>query len=402
MAKKLTNILNKSAIANWSGYIYQGLCGLYHALTLIRDGVNPNEYKLWLDAYEDFSIEQNGLMISLHQCKCDTHSPNSYIGEFEKMYKKKNHLKNRISNDCSLMFHSNHNFNIPEAYNMVKKYSYHNNSTCCPPTQIIELITDLVDNILRVQPHYSDKNMVTASLIALVDTKVLEVHDKYLKGRKKLFNIAQNYADISFQDIHNVLQQEIVVFNSEDIYKLWKTTFLINLNELIDSACDMDTAKIDFIVEKIETMSDKELQVFFQRINPDIKVLNNSISFVNTINKDRVDSLLNVINELEQLDNDLLCWHNKNKWETPTSITFKRSNLKRYCSDIINNSANLNSIWIYDWMVGDGVFDKVDNIFEQTNSIVKTPDQNNSSTSIFCQKNVGILTINDMKNGNYN
>ena len=46
-----------SAIGTWSGFIYQGLCGVLVALRMLETGAEEiNEYKLQLDGYEDFSI----------------------------------------------------------------------------------------------------------------------------------------------------------------------------------------------------------------------------------------------------------------------------------------------------------------------------------------------------------
>lgn len=403
MDDKDNNILNKSAIANWSGYIYQGLCGLYHSLTMIKAGVNPSEYKLWLDAYEDFSIERSGLMVSLHQCKCDTYGTNAYHEEFRKIRLKKNHLNSCLSSDCVLYFHSNHDYKVDEH---IQKYQYPNGKSFCSPTEIIELIINVIGEILQSRHHYSNKDLIAASLIAMVDKKVLEVHERYLKGRKKksLMWIAKRYADISFQDIDCILRHELILidFNSDDIFQLWKITFITNINEIIENNDEIDSSKIDDLVECIESMDDNELKVFFQRINPDVRILHNSLSFVNNTNKDRTDALINIINDLIPMNKKLLCWNCNNKYETPTAITFKRSNIKRYCKEIVNNSANLDSIWIYDWMVGDGEFEKVDNIYSQVSSIMNLPDTDGDSKNIFKSKPVGILTIKDMQDGRFN
>ena len=46
-----------SAIGTWSGFIYQGLCGILTALKMIEaDSAGVAGYKLQLDGYEDFSI----------------------------------------------------------------------------------------------------------------------------------------------------------------------------------------------------------------------------------------------------------------------------------------------------------------------------------------------------------
>jgi len=58
MAKiSISRKLDNSALGSWAGYTYQGLCGLYHSLKLIgEDRDKYQQYKLYLDSYEDFAI----------------------------------------------------------------------------------------------------------------------------------------------------------------------------------------------------------------------------------------------------------------------------------------------------------------------------------------------------------
>lgn len=75
-----------SAIGTWSGFIYQGLCGILVVLRLLNDDKERYKgYSLQLDAYEDFSIfNEHGKIVSLHQCKSVKNQKN-YDDEFDKM-----------------------------------------------------------------------------------------------------------------------------------------------------------------------------------------------------------------------------------------------------------------------------------------------------------------------------
>lgn len=89
--------LSNSALGSWAGYIYQGLCGLQHCLKLIgEDRDKYQQYKLYLDSYEDFAI-MNGSekLVSLHQCK-DEKGINDYADECKKMLAKEKLLKRMI------------------------------------------------------------------------------------------------------------------------------------------------------------------------------------------------------------------------------------------------------------------------------------------------------------------
>ena len=102
--------LSNSALGSWAGYTYQGLCGLYHSLKLIgEDRDKYQQYKLYLDSYEDFAI-MNGSekLVSLHQCK-DEKGKTDYVDEYKKMIAKKKLFKKKglCISDCKLYFHAN-------------------------------------------------------------------------------------------------------------------------------------------------------------------------------------------------------------------------------------------------------------------------------------------------------
>ncbi|MBU9848615.1 ABC-three component system protein [Rahnella aceris] len=56
-----------SAVATWSGYVYQGKIALYHCLKLINAG--DLDFELQLDSTDDFAIYKNGNVSSAHQVK---------------------------------------------------------------------------------------------------------------------------------------------------------------------------------------------------------------------------------------------------------------------------------------------------------------------------------------------
>ena len=68
----LITTIENTAMASWSGFVYQGLCELQHVLSLLKtDWNNAITKQLSLEAYEDFAIiDDTGKIDSLHQCKC--------------------------------------------------------------------------------------------------------------------------------------------------------------------------------------------------------------------------------------------------------------------------------------------------------------------------------------------
>lgn len=78
--------IENTAIASWSGFVYQGLCALHHTLVLLKSDWDLAIGKyLSLEAYEDFAILDSASKIeSLHQCKCYS-SPSDFSDECKKM-----------------------------------------------------------------------------------------------------------------------------------------------------------------------------------------------------------------------------------------------------------------------------------------------------------------------------
>jgi hypothetical protein len=79
-----------SAVATWSGYVYQGKIALYHALKLIL--VGDEDFELQLDSTDDFAIYKNGVVDSAHQVKAK-------IGKYRKSYNKALEKSAKIEDD---------------------------------------------------------------------------------------------------------------------------------------------------------------------------------------------------------------------------------------------------------------------------------------------------------------
>lgn len=112
-----------SAIGSWSGYIYQGLCGVLVVLRMLKEDKEAYKgYSLQLDAFEDFSIlDERGQIVSMHQCKSDKNRKN-YDDEFKKMKAKVKSLaiqgKLRDPDNPQCYFHCNQEVAIDADYNV--------------------------------------------------------------------------------------------------------------------------------------------------------------------------------------------------------------------------------------------------------------------------------------------
>ena len=162
-----------SAIASWSGYVYQGLCALHYALVLLRtDWDSAKDKNLNLEGYEDFSIlDCNDLIVSLHQCKC-INAPQNFTMECQKMTDKHEYWsnQNKLSpNYDGLYFHTNQ----LNTYSCgISSYQYNTVDRLCSPAEISKLIEDEIRTILQ------QRNIVGASVAKqnrLVDLMIKHV-----------------------------------------------------------------------------------------------------------------------------------------------------------------------------------------------------------------------------------
>ena len=133
-----------SAIGSWSGYIYQGLCGILVVLRMLKVNATAfKDYSLQLDGYEDFSIlDDQGKIVSMHQCKSDKNRTN-YDEEFKKMMAKvdglgaQGKLHDLATHKC--YFHCNRQVTISDDYKVVA-YQFEQNKTYCEPGNIQALL----------------------------------------------------------------------------------------------------------------------------------------------------------------------------------------------------------------------------------------------------------------------
>ena len=399
--------LENSAIGSWAGYVYQGLCGLYHSIKLIGENRDKyTGYKLYLDSYEDFAImDDTGKLVSLHQCK-DEKGKTDYTDEYKKMRAKKNVLKSHdlCSADCKLYFHAN---KVVDAGIGIIQYPFTDTQNYCEPGQLMDFIKNQVTTLLDKNEQTIKK--VVYSLVALIDQKVLEIHQRYIpKGnRKALRTIAKEPAScIEFLDILNRLfvEEDVFVFDRASYvtrikYKLIKDLLIICNDEDDEDMTDEKRSRALFLIESLRRMNVDDVESFLKRVHPINNVTARSLDdFANIASDAKALTLFNVISELDMLDDDLSWTTDKGK-ETPTSLNSDMSTSK-LCKKILKNIINQDSLYEYDWLVGD-VLENVDNIGNYLPSIADVEGKGKDGRSIFETKKVGLVTKQNKKDGNY-
>lgn len=387
-----------SAIGSWSGYIYQGLCGVLVVLRMLKENKEAyKDYSLQLDAFEDFSIlDERGQIVSMHQCKSDKNRKN-YDDEFKKMKAKVKSLatqgKLREPDNPQCYFHCNQEVAIDADYN-VTAYQFETEKTFCKPGNIQALIDVEVAELKNAE---TDTQAVRAALETIVNEDVLGTQQEYFDAPKtaRLYIISRN-KKIPFSRFVEVLDATIMRFNRGDFLIQMKQAYILGMETRAEEVENEEKIKqVELFTQRLRELNDDEMKEFIQRVNPKDKLEDTYQCWLQMTSDERLNYLYRLVTEIP-LDINELHWKTRNSMQTPSTLgndipMTKASKL------IYENQANLDFPWIYDWIVGH-VEEHVEDI-EEAAHIINKLDTESQTNNIFHIKKVGILTKAEKKNG---
>lgn len=390
---------NNSAIGSWSGYIYQGLCGVLVVLRMLKaDATFCKDYSLQLDGYEDFSIlDGHGKIVSMHQCKSDKNRTN-YDEEFKKMKAKvdglaaQGKLQNLAIHKC--YFHCNRQVTIAAEYKVVA-YQFEAGKTYCEPGNIQALLDAEVAMLKKAE---ADTHAVRAALETIVNGEVLRTQQAYFDApRTKLYEIART-RNIPFARFAETLEKTIMNYVPGDFLLQMKQAYILGMEVRAAEEEDEEIRKrIGLFTQRLRELSDDEMRKFLQRVNPKDKLEDTHQCWHDITTGERLNYLYNLVKDFP-LDIKALHWETTKSRQTPSTLgndikVTKASKL------IYENQANLDFPWIYDWIVGH-VDEHVENIEDAAHVINKTEDKSDGN-NIFHIKKVGILTKKEKQDGTF-
>lgn len=385
-----------SAIGTWSGFIYQGLCGILVALRMIdANKEETSDYRLQLDGYEDFTIlDGQGRIVSLHQCK-SVKGRTDYDEDLRKM-KQKRDVHDNLREDVKSYFHCNESVIIPAGLD-IENYPFKGGKTKCDPGEIKGIIKEAIE---RVKKPESNSDAVLARLEALVNTNVLNTQQKYFGSEQQLNEIAREEF-IPFRAIHSICAEPIIRFTPIDILTQIKTRYVQQFRLRIENEYEgKDMQHVEQVIIRIVDMDEQEMKEFLQRINPRKKFEYNQDTITDFCSDDQINLIFNLIEEFP-VNSRGIDWITKNSKQTPTTLSDTQP-IKTTCRQIYENRANLDSMWIYDWFVGKIDGESVPNIVALGAPVTAVEKEGaEEEKSIFKEKKVGIMNLNDKRNGQF-
>ena len=387
-----------SAIGTWSGFIYQGLCGILVALRMIETGDKEiANYKLQLDGYEDFSIlDDQDQIVSLHQCKC-IKGRKDYHEDLIKMKTKRGHLTN-LREGAKCYFHCNEHIDIDAELN-IYAYPFDGRKTYCGPGELKTIIGNVTEKLKNKE---SDTDGVVSRLEALVNSNVLNTQQIYFDSEDRLYVIARRQS-IPFSEIQQIFDSTYIKLDRKEILTIIKSRYIEQFNERFDYSCaKKELAHVELFMLKFTSLNENDMVSFMQRIHPKEKFTFSLQCLINTCSTERINYLFNLVRDFP-MDTKHLHWAARTNIQTPSTLTSDQE-IELTCRKIYDNRANFDTMWIYDWFVGDidrKVNESVTDIKKMAGRIIDIEDVHESEKSIFREKKVGIMTIKDKRDGKF-
>lgn len=385
-----------SAIGTWSGFIYQGLCGILVALKMIEvNKEGTSEYRLQLEGYEDFTIlDERGKIVSLHQCK-SIKGRTDYDEDLKKM-KQKRDGRDNLREDVKSYFHCNESVTIPAGLD-IENYPFKVGQTKCTPGEIRGVIKEVIERVKRPE---SNSNAVLARLESLVNTNVLNTQQKYFGSKQQLNQIVREEY-IPFRSIRGICEEFIISLTPVDILMQIKTRYVQQLRLRIENEyAGKDMTHVEQVIRRIVDLDEQEMKEFMQRISPRKKFEYNQETIADFCSDDQINLFFNLIEEFP-VNPQGIDWATKNSKQTPTTLS-DTQRIKTTCRQIYENRANLDTMWIYDWFVG-----KIDGESVQDIAVLGAPvtsvetEDAEEQRNIFKEKKVGIMNLNDKRYGTF-
>jgi hypothetical protein len=411
--RKKGSVSDHTAIPNWSGYIYQGLCAAYVALRLcLEDEPKAGKYFLSLDSYEDFAIlDETKKIVSLHQCKCFAQNPGQkFREEFKKMKKRKADYvaRGECDPDVTMYFHTNlSNITLEPD---ISAYKYLDGTSAVAPDDVEKTMSNVIDELNKKRNKYSflSKDIFKKRLYYWIDQKVLEIHRKTINkhGKESAANIAKAEV-LPISDLLNAIKGDGFsdLQTKEEKASFMKAYYLKCFEDEVFNLIDLQANGSNDILnlDQIKAFEDalvnyprEDLWNLFIRLNPHSNVSDdeNPIAW----GGDNSTHLFEVINKVDEPLEDKIRWSKDGRFESPSTITGSGDNFRRrICYKIYKNKGNLNVLFDYKWLVADidktiiSVTDVIPNIKNNIDNADKTKNNN----SIFHPQNIGLLSIED-------
>lgn len=403
-----TNVttIKNSALAQWSGYGYQGHCAIHHALRLLNsDKEKAKNYLLALESYEDFAImSDDERIVSLHQCKCYSNSTD-FTDECKKISDKREYYCNELNvADLNVpsFFHSNVTLAKALVCN-VKTYEFDTGKTTCGADEIFELIQNEAAKYMTANNCSGSDNIKAHALVHLVNAKVAVLHS--MKSTTDFWTVATTKSNwIPFSKIIDVLEGNDDLIQSETLRAITARN-TINLYMGICLSDDMDEPNfatkeriVNRFLNAFNSLDGADLVEVVRRLNPHVEWNEECADDMKAPEKGKsLYTLLTSVNK-EMSDYGNFQWNECGVLESPSTIMNDRSVVKKALE--IRKCTSQSFLMDYRWVVGN-ITESLPNIYDLAVKVTDGGTDDKMYDRITHPAKLGLLSIDDKNDGNY-
>jgi len=283
------NIEKTSAIASWSGFVYQGKVALYHIIKMLSENtLNADDY-LKLEHLDDFAIfNNNHQAISVHQVKA---TQKNYRSAYEKALSDAVDVySDHCNEDTQRYFHVSVNLDDFSAYcdkgTEVIFYQYHNKNQYLALDEIDSFIKEMIVKYVDSQEKLHNSTELVdykfSKLNTLIDSKVNFIHAANQSTSASQYQAADENP-VSIAEIIACLESEIVDFGDESyILEIFRAKFISIMDGFIDCSTlsDEDFIEIAKCRRHISGFDNETLKKLFFSIDPDLSPKNKTMTLL--------------------------------------------------------------------------------------------------------------------------
>ena len=302
-----------SAVPSWSGYNYQGKIALYCVLDFIinQDEADYSRYSLELEWYEDFSIKENDLYVSIHQVKSykekalpqykdaiwnllgktiDSNIPLTYLHTSEDIgltkddiRKKLNTLKQPKEDKEDKMYTPAYYFKLVmdtgsygKAFDSFDLYEYQTGNRYCKIAEIDDLIQEKIKEYYSSQNWEESDKQIQGVFLNLLNT--LNEHITARHAREQVHGSQIEPIKINFELFHEILEtnqeepsQEYYIHHLRHSFNVSCDPFIHYLfeNNIFEVE---DLKRVEDLLFKINMLDNEKFLDFCKKITPDVSV----------------------------------------------------------------------------------------------------------------------------------
>ncbi len=293
-----SEISKSTAVASWSGFIYQGKVALYQVIKLLIEGRLNIACELKVEHLDDFAIFKDNSVLFIHQVKS---TQSTYRASYNKALNQAADVTSEHFNrETQRFFHvsvdlkdfSEHKHNG----NIVKFFEYHNSKFFIPPDGMDDILKEIIAKYLEKNSLCNTPELIQFKLDmlnSLVANKVNYAHA--LNQRTSLTQYESTDASpIIFSEIVDCLKSEVLHFDDkEHLLFRFKNKFL----QVIDTFAEYYIKKDELIhlslcKKVIASLNNLLLEKLYLSLDP------SNLGVEGELDNGTFHRYLNIINEL--------------------------------------------------------------------------------------------------------